>query len=120
MLKLFRGLISLATGFGGAYFTWIAYRDNSWELAAVAFSVAATGRAVLMAWLRRHGDVSAVFKNTASGFIRSPLQEFAFLAPLYLAPGLWTQLGIWTFAAVPALWVVLRATVRFVLGDKPA
>ncbi len=119
MLKLIRGLISIATWIGVAYVTWIAYRDNSWELAAVAFSVAATGRVVLMAWLRRNADVSAVFKTTASGFIRTPLQEFAFMAPLYMAPGLWTQLGMWTFVAVPGLWVVLRATVRFMLGDKP-
>ncbi len=119
MLRLIRGIISIATGLGVGYVTWIAYRGNSFELAAIAFSVSAIGRSVLLAWLGRHDDVSGVFKTKTTSFIRTPLQEFAFLAPLYMIPGAWTQIGIWTFALVPAMWIVLRATVRFVLGDKP-
>jgi len=118
-MGLIRGLLSLATAFGVAWVTWKAWA-NSFELAAIAFSVSAIGRSVFLAWIGRNADVSAVFKNKTTSFIRTPLQEFAFLAPIYMIPGAWTQIGIWTFALVPAMWIVLRATVRFVLGDQPS
>ncbi|TNE35800.1 MAG: hypothetical protein EP347_12585 [Alphaproteobacteria bacterium] len=119
-MKLIRGIISLVTGAGVIYGTWRVYDGNDLELAALAFGALAIGRAVLMAWLRREDDVSALFKSKATSFIRTPLQEFAFLVPLYAAPGLYTQFGLMkTLLAVPVAWIVLRGLVRFVFEGPP-
>lgn len=119
-MKLIRGIISLVTLYVVLYGTWRVYDGNSFELAALAFGGLAVGRATLMAWLRRNEDVYGFFKTKATSFVRTPLQEFAFVVPIYAAPGLWTQYGLMGIAAgVPAGWIILRGLVRFVLGDKP-
>ena len=115
ILALIRGVLSLATAVGVGYATWYVWKGNGVELAALVFSGTAVGRSVLLAWLRRNGEASQIFRNRATRFIRTPLQEFAFLAPLYAAPGRWTQFGGYTIIAVPALWIVLRGLVGTVL-----
>jgi hypothetical protein len=115
-MKLIRGIIALVTGYGVLYGTWRIYDGNGFELGALAFGGLAVGRATLMAWLRRNEDVYGFFKNKATGFVKTPLQEFAFVVPIYAAPGLWTQYGLMGIVAgVPVGWVVMRGLVRFLL-----
>ena len=114
--RTFTRIVSLATAIFLVYGTWRIYDGNGFELAAVAFSAAAILRSVLLAWLRRAQDVSMLFRSKTTAFIRTPLQEAAFLLPIYAAPGAYAQFGLFdTIGIVIIGWVVLRALVRLIL-----
>jgi hypothetical protein len=110
-------LIALASFVGIAMWSWSVYKHNDLELGALAFGAAMVGRSTLLAWLRRHDDVGTFFRTKATAFIKSPLQEFAFIAPLYAAPAVWSQYGVMkTLIFVPIAWVVLRGLVRLIVA----
>ncbi len=120
LLRWFANIVALATAAALIYGTWRVWQGNGLELAALFFSAAAIARSVLLAWLRRAGNVSVLFRSKASRFIKTPLHEAAFLLPLYGAPAAYTQFGFFnTLVGVPVAWIVLRGAARF-LVDKSA
>ncbi len=120
LLRWFAGAVALVTAAALVYATWRIWKGNDLELAALFFSAAAIGRAVLLAWLRRAQNVSLLFRSKTTAFIKTPLQEAAFLLPLYGAPASYMEFGLLdTLIAVPIAWIVLRAAVGLLL-DKTA
>lgn len=120
LLRQFTKVVALVTAVALVYTTWRIWIGNDTAHAAYYFSAAAIARSVLLAWLRRADDVSLLFRSKATSFISTPLQEAAFLLPLYAAPAIYAQFGLFdTLWGVPAGWIVLRGIVRFIL-DKSA
>lgn len=120
LLRQFTRVVALVTAAALVYTTWRIWIGNDIIYTAYYFSAAAIARSVLLAWLRRADDVSLLFRSKATNFISTPLQEAAFLLPLYAAPASYAQFGLFdTLWGVPAGWIVLRAIVRFIL-DKSA
>ena len=116
LIRWFAAIVSLVTAGALVYGTWRVWQGNNLELAAVFFSAAAIARSLLLAWLRRSGNVSALFRSKRTAFIKTPLQEAAFLLPVYGAPAIYAWLGLFeTLIAVPVAWLVLRALVRMIL-----
>lgn len=120
LLRQFTRLVALVTAAALVYATWRVWDGNDIVHAAYFFSAAAIARGVLLAWLRRADDVSLLFRSKATNFISTPLQEAAFVLPLYAAPAIYAQFGLFdTLWGVPVAWIVLRGIVRFIL-DKSA
>lgn len=120
LLRQFTRIVALVTALALVYTTWQIWKGNDLELAAYYFSAAAIARSVLLAWLRRADDVSLLFRSKMSTFIKTPLQEAAFLLPIYAAPAIYASFGLFDMLwGVPAAWIVLRGIVRFIL-DKSA
>lgn len=116
LIRWFAAIVSLVTAVALVYGTWRVWQGNNLELAAVFFSAAAIARSLLLAWLRRSGNVSALFRSRRTAFIKTPLQEAAFLLPVYAAPATYAWFGFFqTLIAVPVGWLVLRALVRMIL-----
>lgn len=116
IIRWFAAIVSLATAAALVYGTWRVWDGNGFELAALFFSAAAIARSVLLAWLRRSQDVSMLFRSKTTAFIKTPLQEAAFLLPIYAAPATYVEFGfLKTLIAVPIAWIVLRALVRIIL-----
>lgn len=119
IIRWFAAIVALVTAVALVYGTWRVWDGNGLELAALFFSAAAIGRSVLLAWLRRSGNVSALFRSKRTAFIKTPLQEAAFLLPLYAAPAAYTQFGfLETLIGVPIGWIVLRGAARFLLSKS--
>lgn len=116
LIRWFAAIVALVTAVALVYGTWRVWDGNGLELAALFFSAAAIARSLLLAWLRRSGNVSALFRSKRTAFIKTPLQEAAFLLPVYAAPATYMEFGLLNMLiAVPLGWLVLRALVRMIL-----
>ena len=116
LIRWFAAIVALATAAALVYGTWRVWDGNGLELAVLFFSAAAIARSLLLAWLRRSGNVSALFRSKRTAFIKTPLQEAAFLLPVYAAPVTYMEFGLFKMLiAVPVAWIVLRALVRIIL-----
>ena len=116
LIRWFAGIVALVTAVALVYGTWRVWQGNNLELAVLFFSAAAIARSLLLAWLRRSGKVSALFRSKRTAFIKTPLQEAAFLLPVYAAPATYMEFGLLKMLiAVPVGWLVLRALVRMIL-----
>lgn len=116
LIRWFAAIVALVTAVGLVYGTWRVWQGNGFELAALFFSAAAIARALLLAWLRRSGNVSALFRSKRTAFIKTPLQEAAFLLPVYAAPAVYTGFGLFNMLMAVLLgWIVLRVLVRIIL-----
>jgi len=92
---------------------WI---HNDLALASVAFGASMVLRATALAWLRRHDDVQAFFRTKATAFIQTPLEEFAFVAPIWATPAVFTNFGLlYAGAGLFGGWIVLRFIVKVIL-----
>lgn len=116
LTKWFIRIVALASFIGIAMWSWNVWKHNDLELGALAFGAAMVARSTLLAWLGRHGDVGALFRSEATSFIKTPLEQYAFLVPIYAAPAVWSQYGLfYTLVSVPIAWIVVRLVVKGIL-----
>lgn len=116
--RTFIRLVALASFVGIVLWSWNLYQhnDEGLKMAALGFGAGMVARATLLAWLRRHDDVSTFFRTKATAFIQTPLEEFAFAAPIWAAPAVGAQFGLlYGAATVPVGWAVLRGIVKLFL-----
>ena len=114
--RWFTRIVALVSFVGIVMWSRNVWIHNDLALASAAFGASMVLRATALAWLRRHDDVQAFFRTKATAFIQTPLEELAFVAPIWATPAVFTNYGfLYAGATLFGGWAVLRFVVKVIL-----